>query len=91
MSKRIILRGRVQGVCCRQYCSQYGRHLRIRGAASNLSDGSVRVLLDTDNADAAKEYIASLINNPRGFSFYGSIDDVELHEYSGPIRGDYTF
>ncbi|MBN1533673.1 MAG: acylphosphatase [Spirochaetes bacterium] len=91
MSKKIILRGMVQGVCCRQYCSQYGRHLSIRGAASNCSDGSVRVLLDTDNADSAKQYIASLINNPRGFSFYGSINDVELYEYSGPIHGDYLF
>jgi len=91
MPRKLILSGIVQGVCCRQYCSSYGKKLRIRGAASNLSDGSVRVLLDTDDNDIVKEYIHSLVNNPGRLSFWGRIDDVRVYEYDGRIRGDYNF
>lgn len=91
MSKRIILTGDVQGVFCRQYCSQYGRLLKIRGSATNQNDGSVRVLLDTDDADILKLYIYNVVNNPKGFRFFGKIDRVELFDYKGEIIGDYMF
>ena len=91
MAAKLILHGKVQGVFCRGYCSHYGKRLKIRGSATNLRDGTVRVLLDSDNKELLKEYISSLKNNPEGFSFYGRIDNIEAYNYSGPIMGDYQW
>ena len=91
MATELILQGRVQGVFCRAYCSEYGRRLRVRGSASNLRDGSVRVLLDTDDELLVQQYVSCLRNNPQGVHFYGAIDHVKSRSYTGPIRGDYTF
>ncbi len=91
MAKKIILHGRVQGVCCRAYCSQYARVHHIHGTASNLSDGSVRVILDTDDGDLVRQYISDLRTNPNNFSFYGQIDSIGVSDFSGALRGDYLF
>ena len=91
MAKRIILKGRVQGVACRYYCSSYGKSMGLRGSATNLSDGSVQVLLDTENDDAVRSYIDALRRNSLGLRFYGRIEDAEAQEYHGPFGGDYQF
>ena len=91
MAKKLILQGRVQGVFCRAYCSQYARERRIRGTASNLSDGSVRVLLNTDDMELVTQFISDIKNNPRGFTFYGRIESVDVSEYSGSLTGEYQF
>ncbi len=91
MAKKLILHGRVQGVCCRAYCSQYARKLGIRGAASNRADGTVRVLLDTDDSGLVNRYIDEIKLNPDGFSFYGSIQSIEVSDFTGIVSGDYRF
>lgn len=91
MAIKLILHGRVQGVFCRAYCSQYARERRIRGTASNLSDGTVRVLLNTDDEDLVNQYISDITNNPKGFTFYGKIVSVDIADHSGPLMGDYQF
>lgn len=91
MARKLILHGRVQGVFCRAYCAHYARKRRISGSASNLPDGTVRVLLDVDEDDLVARYIADLRNNPEGFGFYGRIESVEVAEYRGAISGEYRF
>ncbi len=91
MAKELILSGVVQGVFCRSYCSQYGRRLGIRGSATNLMNGTVRVLLDCDDDNLVNDYIRAIKQNSLGIRFYGRINDVKVNDYSGPIRGDYTF
>jgi acylphosphatase len=91
VAKKLVLKGRVQGVFCRAFCSEYARKHRIRGTASNLSDGSVRVILNTDDMGLVNRYIADLQANPGGLTFYGRIDTVDVSDYAGPISGDYTF
>jgi|GEM_PF-234746 len=91
MARRLILHGRVQGVCCRQYCSIYARNLGLRGAATNLYDGTVEVLLDTDDRTEIERYISALESNPRRVQFYGMIESIDSADYSGTIRGDYRF
>ena len=91
MAKKLILHGRVQGVCCRAYCSQYARKLGIRGAASNRSDGTVRVILDIDDRALVDRFIEHIRLNPYGFSFYGSIQSIEVSDFTGIISGDYQF
>ena len=91
MAKALILQGRVQGVACRHYCSQIGRRLNIRGSATNLRDGSVRVILDTDDETLVRKYADALKTNSFGFTFMGKITDISVSDYSGPMAGDYNF
>ena len=91
MAKELILSGRVQGVFCRNYCSRIGRKLNIRGTASNLMDGTVQVLLESDDDEKVNDYIKALIQNTFNINFFGRIDNVKVNSYSGAIRGDYVF
>lgn len=91
MPKELILTGRVQGVFCRYYCMQNGKKLGIHGSASNLRDGSVQVLLNCEDDARINDFIKTLKQNPYGFEFFGRIDNIEVSDYSGPTRGDYTF
>lgn len=90
MPKELILSGRVQGVFCRSYCSQYGRKLGIRGAASNLRDGTVQVILDCDD-DTANKYVKAITENSLNVKFLGRIENVRVRDYAGTVSGDYTF
>ncbi|HNR88671.1 MAG TPA: acylphosphatase [Spirochaetota bacterium] len=90
MPKELILSGRVQGVFCRDYCRQNARRLGLRGSASNLANGSVRVLLDCDD-ERVDEYVRALRGNPFGFRFHGRISDITVTEYRGGMGGDYVF
>ena len=91
MAKKLILRGIVQGVFCRAYCSQYARKLKIRGVASNMPDGTVKVILNTNDLELINRYILELQTNPSRFTFFGRIESVEVNDYSGTIIGDYQF
>ncbi len=91
MAKRLILHGIVQGVFCRRYCSQYARKFGIHGSASNLRDGTVSVILQNDEPEVINDYIRSIKTNPMGYTFYGRIDRVDIHDHSGPAGGDYHF
>lgn len=91
MAKKLILHGRVQGVCCRAYCSQYARKLGITGTASNCPDGTVRVILNTDDRELVNRYIEHIKQNPDGFSFYGRIQSIDVSDFTGIISGDYRF
>jgi acylphosphatase len=91
MARELILSGIVQGVFCRKYCSDYARKFGLKGSASNLNNGNVRVILDTDDVEKTERYIQAIKYNPNGYIFYGRIDDVKLINYSGAVRGDYNF
>lgn len=91
MSKKLILTGRVQSVGCRQYCSSYAKDLGIRGSATNKSDGSVSVLLDTDSEELVSAFKNALLSNPNGYLFFGNIRDIKTEDYHGQITGDYVF
>ncbi len=91
MAYKIILDGSVQGVFCRYYCSQYAKRYKIHGSASNMRDGTVRLLLNTEDQNLVKEYITALQTNPVAVQFYGKITDIQIFDYSGPIQGDYVF
>ena len=91
VATRLILSGRVQGVACRHYCSRYGRHLGLQGAASNLRDGTVEVLLNTDDRSIISSYINAVTVNTLGLTFFGHISDIETEAYQGSLGGDYEF
>ena len=91
MPSRLILTGRVQGVFCRGYCSKYGKLIGISGAVSNLPNGTVEVLLNSEDAIVLENYITALRVNPRKVTFYGQIDSITTERYYGAVLGDYFF
>ena len=91
MPVRLNLHGMVQGVCCRYYCSLYAQYFQIHGAASNLFDGTVEVLLDCDDSQRINQYCLALQTNPQNYMFYGKINHIDKQKYSGNISGDYQF
>ena len=91
MIKKVILKGRVQGVGCRGYCAGYARKYLITGSATNLGDGTVRLILDIRDELVLQRFVSSLISNPDNRIFYGSIEDVSISDYSGKTDGDYNF
>jgi len=91
MPTELILRGDVQGVFCREFCGRIGNKLGVRGAASNLRDGTVRVLLDSEDPALLDKFITQLKTNPYGFRFFGKISDVSISPFQGEMRGDRVF
>ena len=91
MPKKLILSGRVQGVGCRQYCSSYAHELNINGSATNKADGTVEVLLNTDNLQVVETFRKALLSNPKGYLFFGRIQDIRINDYNGQFSGDYNF
>lgn len=91
MPYRIVLKGRVQGVGGRAYCSHYARHLGLSGSATNLPDGSLQVLLATDDEKMVKEYTVCLRSDPLGVRFFGSITEIQFSSFNGSLCGDYNF
>ncbi len=91
MLKKIVLSGIVQGVFCRQYCSQYAKTMKLRGSATNLSDGNVKLILDLPDESTLEKFISSLRFNPKGYRFYGNITGIDISNYEGRIVGDYNF
>lgn len=91
MKKKVIIKGKVQGVGCRGYCAKIAKKYFIHGSATNISDGSVRLLLEIEDEQLFKQYLNSVLNNEEGLLFYGRIDDISVSDYSGKINGDYIF
>jgi len=56
-----------------------------------MPDGTVRVIIDTDDEAALRRYVEDLRSNPERYRFYGRIDEVEVEKYRGSIAGDYEF
>lgn len=65
VQRRLIVRGRVQGVGFRYYVREYARQLDLSGKVRNLSDGSVEVEAE-GLPDAMEKFIAHLERGPDG-------------------------
>ncbi len=91
MIKKITLFGRVQGVGCRGYAISYARKLGLSGAVSNMRDGSVRIIIEAEDMAMVRLYVDYLTSNPYNFYFHGRIERYTVEDYSGSIRGDYSF
>ncbi len=65
--------------------------MKINGSATNLPDNTVQLILMTDDMKLVNEFIDKIKINPSGHTFFGRIDEVEIEDYEGTQRGDYTF
>jgi acylphosphatase len=52
--RRLLVRGRVQGVWFRDSCQQQARRWGVNGSARNMDDGSVEVVLEGDPVGVAE-------------------------------------
>ncbi|MCL1911656.1 MAG: acylphosphatase [Leptospirales bacterium] len=91
MPKKLTLRGRVQGVGCRQYCQSYAEDFDISGSATNKADGSVELLLNTDDEALLEDFKSALLSNPSNYLFWGRITGIKSEDYNGRFSGDYVF
>lgn len=81
---RAVMKGSVQGVGYRFYCSQAAQKLKIRGYVMNLDDGSVESEAHGD-AEAVDEYVREITKRGMGFEVDTfTLDKVEYNEgYKG--------
>jgi len=63
ITRRYVVRGRVQGVGFRWFVAGQARRLGVRGFARNLEDGSVEVVAQGP-ADAVEELARALASGP---------------------------
>ena len=72
---RIIVSGRVQGVCFRAYTRQKASELGIDGFVRNLFDGRVEIVAQGGEAD-----LDSLVRWARHGPSYASVTDISVKE-----------
>ena len=78
---RSIIHGRVQGVFFRDTARQVARRLNIKGAAVNLSDGTVEVIAE-GAASAVKQFQSWLAIGPVMATFT-KVEMVDLESHMG--------
>ncbi len=81
---RAVLRGVVQGVGYRFYCSQAAQRLNLSGYVMNLDDGSVETEAH-GGAEAVDSYMKEIVK--RGMGFEVDTYTAETIEYSGHYKG----
>jgi len=65
MSRRAVVRGRVQGVGFRFFAERAARSLGVLGWVRNLPDGAVETVVEGEDA-AVEEYLVRLGRGPLG-------------------------
>jgi acylphosphatase len=91
MAFEIILKGRVQGVGCRYYCGNVVQKMNLHGSASNMPDGSVQVIVQTDRREIAESCAHALQYNTFNIAFFGRIETAAVHQTGLAVRGDYEW
>lgn len=69
----IILTGRVQGVGCRYYVYSQATRAQVNGTVRNLSNGSVKIILECTE-DQLKHFIQTLQQNKPRHIHFDAID-----------------
>lgn len=79
-TKRVVLRGRVQGVGFRYFVLQGARELDVRGTVRNRTDGSVEAFLQADE----ESRVESLIDRMREGPPAARVDSVDAESVEEP-------
>jgi acylphosphatase len=88
MRRRVIVRGRVQGVGFRWFVREHARTLRLSGWVKNLPDGMVELEVE-GAADKVRELMAFVAEGPDG-AVVASLDDVQISEPAAPLPETFT-
>ena len=88
MRRRVIVRGRVQGVGFRWFVREHARTLRLAGWVKNLPDGMVELEVE-GAAEKVAELMALVADGPDGAVVAG-LDDVQISEPAMPLPDTFT-
>ena len=88
MRRRVIVRGRVQGVGFRWFVREHARTLRLAGWVKNLPDGMVELEVE-GNATQVAELMALVAEGPDGAVVAG-LDEVQISEPAPPLPETFT-
>lgn len=88
MRRRVIVRGRVQGVGFRWFVREHARTLRLAGWVKNLPDGMVELEV-AGPAEKVNELFAHVAEGPDGAVVAG-IDDVQITDPESPLPETFT-
>ena len=85
ISRRVVIKGHVQGVMFRASCAQEAKRENVTGYAKNLPDGSVEVLLEGDAA-AVEKVLSWCQHGPAS----ARVENVETHNVAASNNTDFT-
>jgi acylphosphatase len=88
MRRRVIVRGRVQGVGFRWFVREHARTLRLAGWVRNLPDGMVELEVEGPD-DRVAELLAYVSEGPDGAVVAG-VDDVHIPDVPPPLPESFT-
>ncbi len=80
-SRRLVVRGFVQGVGYRAFIQMMARRLGIRGIVRNLNDGNVEVIV-TGRPESIEKF-AKLIEIKAESPFEPDVHEIEVEDYAG--------
>ncbi|MDQ3155538.1 MAG: acylphosphatase [Actinomycetota bacterium] len=84
LRRRVIVRGRVQGVFFRATCADEARARSVGGWVSNQPDGTVEAVFEGDH-----EAVTAMVDWCRAGPPYAEVTGVEVREE--PALGESTF
>jgi acylphosphatase len=88
MRRRVVVRGRVQGVGFRWFVREHARALRLAGWVKNRLDGMVELEVE-GSPDRVAELMAFVAEGPDGAVVAG-VDDVQISEPAPPLPETFT-
>lgn len=88
MRRRVIVRGRVQGVGFRWFVREHARTLRLAGWVKNLPDGMVELEVE-GAAEKVAELMSLVAEGPDGAVVAG-VDDVQISEPAAALPETFT-
>lgn len=88
MRRRIVVRGRVQGVGFRWFVREHARALRLAGWVKNLPDGMVELEVEGP-PDRVAEFMTYVAEGPDGAVVAG-IDEVPITERAPALPESFT-
>ena len=88
MRRRVIVRGRVQGVGFRWFVREHARALRLAGWVKNLADGMVELEVE-GSPEKVAELMALVAEGPDGAVVAG-LDEVQIPESAGSLPETFT-
>jgi acylphosphatase len=88
MRRRIIVRGRVQGVGFRWFAREHARMLRLSGWVKNRPDGMVELEVEGPQ-ERVEEFLRHVAEGPDGAVVAG-IEDASIAEPAGVLPEPFT-
>lgn len=81
-TRRIVIRGRVQGVGFRYYVVRSARDLGVCGTVRNCDDGAVEVVFQAERVEAVEALIQRIRKGPPA----ARVERVEVETIAAPIQ-----